>query len=157
MSLLSSVLPEIILAATLIWNLILTVLVLVLVGKYRRLAKGSNGLNLIDIVGKLVEKEERLEKKLSSLEGAAEGLTGDVRRCVQRVGLVRFNPFNEVGGEHSFAAAFLDKDSNGLVISNLHGREGSRLYAKLIKKAEGVEHALSEEEKTAIEVAKISK
>ena len=154
MNLVSLVLPETILAATLFWNLLLTAFVIVMVGKYRRLVKGNNGLNLIDIVGKLVEKENALEKKLFSLETVTGALATAAQRYLQRVGLVRFNPYNEVGGEHSFAAAFLDKDNNGLVISNLHGREGSRLYAKLIKKAEGVEHALSDEEKTAIEAAK---
>ena len=50
----------------------------------------------------------------------------------QRVGLVRYNPFEETGGNQSFALALLDADGDGWVLSSLHARSGTRVYAKAI-------------------------
>ncbi|MGH2476204.1 MAG: DUF4446 family protein, partial [Candidatus Limnocylindrales bacterium] len=75
-----------------------------------------------------------------------------VPRAFQRVGLVRFNPFEDTGGNQSFALALLDSDGNGWVLSSLHARSGTRVYAKVITggRAEG---ALSEEESAAVKQA----
>ena len=53
-------------------------------------------------------------------------------RAFQRVGLVRFNPFEDTGGNQSFALALLDAEGNGWVLSSLHARTGTRVYAKPI-------------------------
>ena len=53
-------------------------------------------------------------------------------RAFQRVGLVRYNPFEETGGNQSFALALLDADGDGWVLSSLHARTGTRVYAKAI-------------------------
>jgi hypothetical protein len=93
------------------------------------------------------------------LEGAEEeivllGERGNVLderlgRTVQRIGLVRFDAFPDVGGEQSFALALLDREMSGLVLSSLYGRSDSRVYAKEI--AEGrSQHALSDEELEAL-------
>ncbi|MEK7611093.1 MAG: DUF4446 family protein [Patescibacteria group bacterium] len=137
-----------------VWNLLLTFFVVVVTFKYRRLVKGNGRGNLIDIVGRLSDKADRAEKRLASLELLTNSFAAEAKKYLQHVGLLRFNPFNEVGGEQSFATAFLDKDNNGLVISNLHGRGGSRLYAKLVKNGSGVDYDLSAEEKTVAEMAK---
>ena len=54
------------------------------------------------------------------------------RQAFQRVGLVRYNPFEETGGNQSFALALLDADGDGWVLSSLHARSGTRVYAKAI-------------------------
>jgi hypothetical protein len=68
------------------------------------------------------------------------------------VGLVRFNPFGEVGGDQSFSIALLDSDHNGFVITSHYAREASRIYAKPVKNGKST-YALSEEEKGAIKEA----
>ena len=73
-------------------------------------------------------------------------------RAFQRVGLVRFNPFEDTGGNQSFALALLDADGNGWVLSSLHARTGTRIYAKAIHGGRS-DGALSEEETTAIKQA----
>ena len=65
---------------------------------------------------------------------------------VQKVGMVRFNPFREVGGDQSFSLALLDKGNSGVVITSLYTREGNRVYGKPVKEGNS-EYSLSEEEK----------
>ena len=92
-----------------------------------------------------------------------EGMEGDIKKIfkwneelqkladisITKVGVVRFNPFKDTGGDQSFAIALLDKNNNGLVISSLYSREGTRVYTKPIEKGVATYH-LSEEEKQAI-------
>jgi hypothetical protein len=71
---------------------------------------------------------------------------------VQHVGLVRYNPFQDTGGDQSFALALLDKQGDGVVISSLHSRTMTRFYAKPIKAGIAVV-SLSEEEVKAVQQA----
>jgi hypothetical protein len=71
------------------------------------------------------------------------------RKAFQRVGLVRYNPFEETGGNQSFALALLDAAGDGWVLSSLHARSGTRVYAKTIK-AGRADVGLSAEETAAI-------
>ncbi len=73
----------------------------------------------------------------------------NLRRSFQRVGLVRFNPFEDTGGNQSFALALLDANGDGLVVSSLHSRAGTRLYAKAVAAGRS-ETALSDEETRAV-------
>lgn len=71
---------------------------------------------------------------------------------VQKVGLVRFNPFRDAGGNQSFALAFLNGENTGIVLTGLHARETTRIYIKDVVK--GTSRAeLSKEEKEVIEMA----
>jgi hypothetical protein len=66
------------------------------------------------------------------------------------VSVLRFNPFKEVGGNQSFCVALLDGKNSGVVISSLHTREGTRVYAKPVIAGNADGFPLTEEEKTAI-------
>ena len=74
------------------------------------------------------------------------------RRAIQRVGLVRFNPFEDTGGNQSFALALIDAPGDGFVVSSLHSRTGTRVYAKAISDGRS-EGALSDEEAEALRLA----
>jgi hypothetical protein len=76
----------------------------------------------------------------------------DLRSALQRVGMVRFNPFEETGGNQSFALALLDGQGNGFVISSLHARAGTRIYGKALSGGRS-ETALSTEESEAVRIA----
>jgi len=71
---------------------------------------------------------------------------------IQKVGIVRFNPFSDTGGDLSFAVALLDYQNNGVVLSSLHSREGTRIYAKPILNGQS-KYNLSEEEQEALKKA----
>jgi hypothetical protein len=94
-----------------------------------------------------------LEEKFDQLSADFKELKESSQLAVQKVGIIRFNPFAEVGGDQSFSIALLDGNNNGLVVTSFYTREGNRIYAKPIKN--GVSHyALSKEEVNAIETAK---
>ena len=73
----------------------------------------------------------------------------NLRRSFQRIGLVRFNPFEDTGGNQSFALALLDANGDGIVFSSLHSRTGTRVYAKAVNGGRS-ETALSDEETQAV-------
>lgn len=71
---------------------------------------------------------------------------------IQRVGLIKFNPFNETGGDHSFSLALLDGNKNGIIITSLHTRERTRLYLKEVLSGK-VKIRLSKEEEKALQLS----
>jgi hypothetical protein len=90
-----------------------------------------------------------VSRELDELAARMAILEGAQRKAFQRVGLVRYNPFEETGGNQSFALALLDAAGDGWVLSSLHARSGTRVYAKAIA-AGKADAALSEEETAAI-------
>jgi hypothetical protein len=97
-----------------------------------------------------------LEKNFAEISKELEILKKESKFSIQKVGIVRFNPFSEVGGDQSFSIALLDGEGDGIVITSLYSREGNRVYGKPIKTWLS-EYSLSEEEKKAIEKAKSPK
>ncbi|MDD4784862.1 MAG: DUF4446 family protein [Candidatus Shapirobacteria bacterium] len=67
-----------------------------------------------------------------------------------KIGITRFNPFDDVGGDQSFILTILDKNNSGAIITSLHNRDVTRIYAKPIKNGFGENITLSKEEKSAI-------
>ena len=97
-------------------------------------------------------KNKELDKKLEEAFLKIKILENLSRLAIQKTGVVRFNPFNEMGGNQSFVIALLDDRNNGFVISSLFIKEGNRVYAKAIKNGKST-HVLSNEEKEAIQKA----
>lgn len=116
------------------------------------LTRGMDNANIEEIVTRYIQQVEELEKHLEELKKGqlAQGKT--LLTAVQRVGLVRFNAFDDVGGKLSFAAALLDEKGNGVVFSTISGRTETRTYAKRVVGGRS-EWALSDEEYQAIQQA----
>jgi len=95
---------------------------------------------------------KNLEKNFQKLSQELENLKKESKFPIQKVGIVRFNPFSEVGGDQSFSIALLDGNDNGVVITSLYSREGNRVYGKPVKNGQS-EYPLSQEEQGAIEKA----
>ncbi len=91
-------------------------------------------------------------RQFEELKKRVEKISQDSRTSVQKVGIVRYNPFSDVGGDQSFSVALLDGDNNGIVITSLFSRDGNRVYSKPVKNRQS-EYSLSSEEKKAIEKA----
>ena len=137
----------------------LVVVVLVLAGRRRparaadapdrrRLAgltRGADGESLEAILDAHLDKVYAVARELDELAARTAILEGAQRRAFQRVGLVRYNPFEETGGNQSFALALLDAAGDGWVLSSLHARSGTRVYAKAIRPG-AADAALSDEE-----------
>lgn len=92
--------------------------------------------------------EEKIKEsflKIKNLENISE-------KTIQKVNLVRFNPFGDIGGNQSFVIALLDNKNDGIVVSSLFSKEGNRVYSKAIKNGKS-NNFLSVEEKQAISKA----
>jgi hypothetical protein len=95
---------------------------------------------------------DELAHRVDSLHGRLPVVEDQGRRAVQHVGVVRFNPFEDTGGNQSFALALLDSKSDGIVISSLHSRQATRQYLKSVAGGK-TETALSDEESEALRKA----
>jgi hypothetical protein len=115
------------------------------------LTRGEDG-DLGDVLGAHLERVHVLGQVVDRLDTRTSRLEASAPRAFQRVGLVRFNPFEDTGGNQSFALALLDAEGNGWVLSSLHARTGTRVYAKAIRAGRS-DGALSDEESTAIKQA----
>jgi len=103
-------------------------------------------------IKEVLEQLEALEEKHQDLSQELADFKKESRQDLKKVGIIRFNPFGEVGGDQSFSIALLDSDNNGLVITSHYAREANRIYAKPVQKGKS-SYALSEEEKSAIKEA----
>ncbi len=117
--------------------------------EYRALVAGTSGGDLEQILHDHIAQVRATTQRLDELEALARQTDLASRRSLQWLGVLRFNPFDEVGGDQSFALALVDGYGNGVVVSSLHMRDVTRVYAKPLKKWEA-EHHLTDEEKQAI-------
>jgi len=124
---------------------------------YLRIANEGKTENLASIFDKIEKREEKQEDTIRQIEDKIKELGDDGVFHIQKVGLLRFNPFKDTGGDQSFILALLDKEDSGVVISSLHTRTGTRWYAKRVVKGNSIEYDLSEEEIKAIKIAKEQK
>jgi hypothetical protein len=99
-----------------------------------------------------LEKVALVDSKFSNIQTYIEKIDKDLSLCIQKVGIIRYNPFDNQGGDLSFALAFLDSNNKGVVLNTLHNRENTYTYAKSVSGLES-SHPLSEEEKSAIKIA----
>ncbi|OGH12323.1 MAG: hypothetical protein A2776_02325 [Candidatus Levybacteria bacterium RIFCSPHIGHO2_01_FULL_40_10] len=136
-----------------IWSAILTFLFFRFYFFYMRLIKNGKKESITHIVDEVITREEENKKALDALRRDYDKLNKDGASHIQKIGLVRFNPFKDTGGDQSFILALVDRENTGVVISSLHTRTGTRWYAKGVIKGKGVEHDLSEDEEKALKGA----
>ncbi|MBU0572511.1 DUF4446 family protein [Patescibacteria group bacterium] len=135
------------------WLFVLSIGLFIILRFFNRLVKRADKGDLKKVLEKVLAVEVENSKAIKMLEKEIDKLEDDGRFHVQKVGLVRFNPFQETGGDHSFSIALLDGKDTGLVLTGLHTRERTRVYAKTVTKGKS-EHELSNEEKKAFTKAK---
>jgi hypothetical protein len=119
---------------------------------YRQLVRDGSGGSLQDVLQAHVARVEEVRGRLGEIDAVQATLEHRTRTSIQHVGLVRFNPFEDTGSDQSFALALLDDERHGVVISSLHGRTNTRLFAKPVEGGAS-SHTLSDEEAQAIRVA----
>ena len=119
--------------------------------------KLGNGNNLDEMLKTYIKDVNEIKKDNSEIKAYYIKLDSDIGSCIQKTGLVRYNAFQNVGSDLSFAIALLDRENNGVVLNGLYGSESSNIYAKPIKNGESLNYQLSDEEKYAIEIAEQDK
>jgi len=137
-----------------LWLTVLTVYFWKLSSHYNKLTSGANGKSLNIILENLLKDMDLSKKDIEKLKRYSEKLYEDSLLHIQRVGLVRYNPFKDTGGDQSFVLSLIDGHDTGVVISGLYSRSGTRWYAKKVDQGKGVDYELSEEEKKSIKEAR---
>ena len=132
-----------------LWLLGLTIALFLFLRFFKRLVKGVKDFDLKKVLDKVLAQEQANKEGLELIIKEVRKLEEDGRLHVQKVGLVRFNPFKEIGGDHSFSLALLDGKDTGVVITGLHTRESPRVYMKAVKAGKS-EHELSDDERKAL-------
>ncbi len=100
----------------------------------------------------ILSRFEDLKGEVKIISDELENLKKEGKFSIQKTGIVRYNPFSDVGGDQSFSIALLDGNNDGIVFTSLYTKEGNRAYGKPIKNGIS-EYSLSNEEKRAIEKA----
>jgi len=120
--------------------------------RLRRILSDNGTAGLDEVLDGQAKRIEQLATRLDALNALERELETSSRLALQKVGLIRFNPFQDSGGDQSFAIALLDQGGTGVVVSSLHGRAETRIFAKQVTNGRST-HALSDEEQQAIKTA----
>lgn len=116
---------------------------------FSRLSGKAKGESLHKVLEKILEAEGVNSRALSALKVELERQKDEGRLHIQKVGIVRFNPFKEIGGDHSFTLALLNGRDSGIILTGIHTRERTRIYTKQVTHGKS-EFELSSEEKRAL-------
>jgi hypothetical protein len=145
----SGLLPVLFLALFL-WLSGLSYLTYYIFKNIKRLGKGVRSGNLLKILDEIKKSEDFNKEDIKKINNEIGSIKHNDLEHFQKMGLHRFNPFNETGGDHSFSLCLLDDKDSGFVISCLHARDRTRVYAKPIENGKSKIKLSSEEEKALI-------
>lgn len=120
--------------------------------KYKSFMAGEDGKSLESKIQEKLEEIEILKKSNNKNEKDIVKIKEELLETMNKVGIVKYDAFNEMGGKLSFAVALLNEKNNGFIINAMHSREGCYTYIKEIVRGESF-IALGEEEKKALEDA----
>lgn len=116
------------------------------------LKKLGNGTNIEECLKQYMYKVEEVNNKNQELIAYCNKLDKDMATCIQRVGIVRYSAFKDMGSDLSFALALLDEDNTGVVLNGIYSSEISNIYAKPVTKGNST-YTISAEERQAIDIA----
>ncbi|HNU96740.1 MAG TPA: DUF4446 family protein [Candidatus Portnoybacteria bacterium] len=153
MNILTNNIILIILIILIIADIILIFLWLKTRKKIKIFMKGSKIVDVEEVITGQIKLIKEIKNDIKKLSNWNEKLQQISNIAITKVGVVRFNPFKDTGGDQSFAIALLDSNDNGLVISSLYSREGTRIYTKPIEAGKSINYNLSDEEQEAISKA----
>jgi len=134
------------------WNLTLHWQVHQTGKKIKLMFKGTKVTDLEGVIFEQIKRLRQTEKNLEELSKFSREVEKMAQSSIQKVAVIRFNPFSDTGGDQSFSIACLDAQNTGFTISSLFTREGTRIYTKPISNSES-KYPLTEEEKRAISEA----
>ncbi|MCX4352682.1 MAG: DUF4446 family protein [Lachnospiraceae bacterium] len=120
--------------------------------KYKKFMGGKNAKSLEkDIMG-LYEDNKLIKTSMEKNRKDIENLYRKLAGSFQKMGLVKYDAFNQMGGQLSFSLALLDENDNGFIINSVHSAEGCYSYTKEIKNGL-CDISLGDEEKKALDMA----
>ena len=121
--------------------------------RLQSLTQGSDAESFEAVLGSHLERVRQVVQNVEAVSARTTAVEQELLGAFSRVGLTRFNPFEgDTGGNQSFVLALLDGRGDGFVVSSLHARAVTRLYAKSVSGGTS-EAALSDEESAALKQA----
>lgn len=120
---------------------------------YNSFLKNTKKSDLVSVLNEVLKQLNSAHKNITDLESRFQQKLKADQINFNRLGFKRFNPFASTGGDQSFCLCLLDETNTGFVISSLHSRENTRIYAKKIINGKSPEQTLSDEEKEVLQQA----
>jgi hypothetical protein len=121
--------------------------------RINQITGGVEGGDLEEVLSHHLENVHQVGRDLDELAARMAVVESSARHHFTKQGLIRFNPFPDTGGNQSFALVLLDESDDGVIVSSLHSRTGTRIYAKAVN-AGKADTSLSTEEQEAIDGAR---
>ncbi|MCY6958197.1 DUF4446 family protein [Clostridium brassicae] len=117
--------------------------------KYRKLTRGVNNKNLEEVVVEYLDNIDSVKSDTEEIKKQQDELSKNLKGCIQKVSVMRYKAFDDIGSDLSFSIALLNDDNDGVILTGIYGREDSTVYAKPVDK--GISrYDLSEEEKQVL-------
>ena len=145
--------------AIMVLILVLLILVILLMAKCSKMKKridsltcGAEGASLEEYIVDLFEDNRYLKASSDKNKKEIKALSKKLENAYQKIGLVKYDAFRQMGGQLSFSLCILDDNNNGFIINSVHSTEGCYTYTKEIKMGESVID-LGEEEQEALSIA----
>lgn len=136
-----------------IWLAVISLFFWKIQAHYNKMAKGLTDHNFKSLLDNLMKDVSVSKKDIDHLKAYCDKMQKEGLLHIQRVGLLRYNPFKDTGGDQSFILSLSDANDTGVVISGLYSRSGTRWYTKKVENGKGVGHELSDEEKKVLKEA----
>lgn len=141
------------LIACISWLLFITFMFWRMLTHYNKLTSGAGEKGLRSLLEEILKLGAQNKKDIETLRTFCDKIEKEGEFHIQKVGLLRFNPFKDTGGDQSFILSLVDKNDTGVIVSGLYSRSGLRWYVKQVKDGKGTEHELSSDEKKALSEA----
>lgn len=117
--------------------------------KYKRLMRGVEGENLEKIIINYMDQIDKVKEESKEVREIYNNIDERVKKSIQKLAIVRYKAFENVGSDLSFSLALLDDNDDGVIITSIYGRDESFTYAKPINKGLS-RYDLSDEEKEVL-------
>lgn len=146
---------------TILINFALLIYFIIITKKLRRkydefMTRLGNGENITDMLSKYIQDVLNVTEENQSLKKYCKELEKNMNKCIQKVGMVRYNAYQRTGSDLCFALALLDFEDNGVVLNGIYSRDNTtNTYAKPIEHGTS-KYTLTKEENDALDIAKQS-
>ncbi|MCI1945857.1 DUF4446 family protein [Clostridium luticellarii] len=117
--------------------------------RYRKLMRGTNNKNLEELIMKYLDNIDNVKKQSEDIKKLYDNLNSRVKYCIQKISIIRYRAFEDVGSDLSFSIALLDENNDGVIITGIYGRDESTTYAKPVDSGMS-RYELSQEEKQVL-------
>ncbi|MGY0373830.1 DUF4446 family protein [Clostridium sp. JNZ J1-5] len=100
--------------------------------RYRKLTRGMNNKNLEEIIVGYLNNIDEFKDEAEEIKEYQNNLEEKIKKCVQKVSILRYKAFDDIGSDLSFSIALLDDKNDGIILTGIYGRNDSTVYAKPI-------------------------